>query len=445
MLKSEIQSKQLKLFGRKKPIPVSVIALLFIFGLAICIRIYFLYLLPHIFQWDSLGYYMYLPAQFIYHDVKHLSWFHQIQMNYNLPGDVYQFHFAKNGNAVFFYTEGVAIMEFPFFMVADCIAKLVGFNSDGFSFLYQLAIGIGMLCYFIIGIILLRKVLIKFFSDTITAIVLVLICCSTNCLQYISVEAGMTHGYLFLMYCWMLYLTLKWHESPRIIYSIGIGVIMGLVWSIRITDSIIFLIPLFWNCQSKENRIEKLNQIRKNKMHFLWLIIATVIVIFPQLFYWKTTYGNWFFPKGSKWDFFQPHLLLLFGWEKGWFIYTPIAIFMILGLFFMRSKPYQIAVLIFVIINLWIVTAWHDWHYAASYSARALMQSLPVFSLPLGVFLDKIYSKNWRWIVLVVVIYFCFVNIFQIWQYNVGMLRSDGMDRKSYFQIYLQNHSSSFP
>ena len=36
--------------------------------------------------WDALGYYMYLPAIFIYDDYKELKWFQAIDSTYSLSG-----------------------------------------------------------------------------------------------------------------------------------------------------------------------------------------------------------------------------------------------------------------------------------------------------------------------------------------------------------------------
>ena len=61
--------------------------------------------------WDALGYYLYLPARFIYEDEKELKWFPAIDSTWSLSGgEFYQAMRQKNGHYVFKYLGGVACM-----------------------------------------------------------------------------------------------------------------------------------------------------------------------------------------------------------------------------------------------------------------------------------------------------------------------------------------------
>jgi hypothetical protein len=131
---------------------------------------------------------------------------------------------------------------------------------------------------------------------------------------------------------------------------------------------------------------------------------------------------------------------VLFGWEKGWFIYTPIAIFMVIGLFMMRGKSFRRAVLTFCLLNIWIIIAWSDWRYGASYSTRALTQSYPVFALALAAFLERVGIGWKQWVVAIAGVYLIGVNLFQIWQYNATILHYDHMNRQYYAAIYLDRN-----
>jgi hypothetical protein len=157
----------------------------------------------------------------------------------------------------------------------------------------------------------------------------------------------------------------------------------------------------------------------------------------PQLLYWKHAAGTWVFDVGSKWFFLNPWWRVLFGFEKGWFIYTPIAIFFVVGLFLMKGKPFRKAVLTFCLLNSWIIISWSDWRYGASYSTRALTQSYPVFALALAAILERIFVQKWRLPVLLVSGYFIVVNLFQVWQYNALILHYNDMNYNYYKAIYL--------
>ena len=391
--------------------------------------------------WDALGYYFYLPSIFIYHDFKKLDWFPEIDKKYSVSGGkAYQFTACKNGNYVFKYLAGIAIMEFPFFITGHFIAGSSGYQQDGFSPPYQFAIAFGAIIYFIMALFLLRKILLKYFNDSVTALTLLLMVLASNIIQYISIDGAMSHSYIFPMYVLVLYFTMKWHEKPSIYWASLIGVIVGLASISRPTEAVMLFIPLLWGTQSRESSAEKWKLVRQNKIHLLFLAVFGFLAVLPQLIYWKLATGSFIFDVGSKWEFLSPHFRVLFGWENGWFIYTPIAVFFILGMFFIRNYPFRYSVIAFCLLNIYIIIAWHDWQYGATYSCRALTQSYPVFTLPFAAFIDRIKTRKWRYLFYLFGLYSVVVNLFQIWQYNKTILHYRDMNRKYYCSIYLNSH-----
>ena len=391
--------------------------------------------------WDALGYYFYLPSIFIYHDFKKLDWFPEIDKKYSVSGGkAYQFTACKNGNYVFKYLGGIAIMEFPFFITGHLIAGSSGYQQDGFSPPYQFAIAFGAIIYFIMALFLLRKILLKYFNDSVTALTLLLMVLASNIIQYISIDGAMSHSYIFPMYVLVLYFTMKWHEKPSIFWASLIGVIVGLASISRPTEAVMLFIPLLWGTQSRESSAEKWKLVRLNKIHLLFLAVFGFLAVLPQLIYWKLATGSFIFDVGSKWEFLSPHFRVLFGWENGWFIYTPVTVFFLLGMLFMGNYPFRYSVIVFCLLNIYIIIAWHDWQYGATYSCRALTQSYPVFALPFAAFIDRIKTRKWRYLFFLFGLYSIVVNLFQIWQYNKTILHYRDMNRKYYCSIYLNPH-----
>jgi hypothetical protein len=391
--------------------------------------------------WDALGYYMYLPAMFIYHDSKELKWFPAIDKEYSVSGGwFYQAFQLKSGTYVFKYLGGVAILEIPFFLVGHFAAGMLGYKTDGFSPPYQWAIAMGALFYFVVTLIFLRKVMVKFFNDITTAITILLLCLASNMVQYVSIDSAQSHSYILPLYALVLYTTIKWHERPKIIWALLTGYIIGLATISRPTEAVMLFIPLLWNTHSKESAKEKWNLFNNNKSHLIMAALGGFIAILPQLLYWKYATGSFVYDVGSKWDFLTPHLRVLVGWEKGWFIYTPVTIFFIIGMFFIRRFPFKNAVLIFCLLNIYIIISWHIWRYGGSYSTRALVQSYPVFALPFAAFISVTNRTKWRYGFYILGLYLTFVNLFQIRQYNDTILHYDDMNRKYYCSIYLNSH-----
>lgn len=391
--------------------------------------------------WDSFGYYMYLPAMFIYHDVSELNWFDPIDQKYDLTGGgLYQATKQKKGNYAFKYLGGIAVLQSPFFFIAHVIASNSRFEADGFSAPYQWAVALGTLLYFILALILLRKLLLVYFNDRTVAITLLLLCLASNLIQYIAIDGGQSHGYIFPLYVFLLYTTYKWHLNPSYKWVILSGLIIGIATISRPTEAIMIFIPLLWDTHTKESAKLKWQKVRDNYHQIIVLAIFGIVGILPQIIYWKFATGSFIYNVGSKWDFLTPHFRVLFGWEKGWFIYTPVTILFVAGLFFVKNFPFRKAAIAFCLLNIYIIISWHIWRYGGSYSTRALVQSYPVFALALAGITDRILTSKWKFLLYGAGIYLIGVNLFQIGQYNKTILHYDDMNRTYYAAIYLDRN-----
>lgn len=389
--------------------------------------------------WDALGYYLYLPSTHIYHDDTSFAWFSNVDGKYQLSGgEFYQATKHSNGNLVYKYLRGVSILQTPFYYLAHAYCTFTKqFPADGFSYPYQLAIACGALIYFFLSLLLLRWVLLQYYSDAVVALSLLLLTLASNSIQYIAIEGGQSHAYIFPLYVLILYLTFKWHQQYRLLYIFAIGCCIGLASISRPTEAIMLFIPLLWNVSDKEAWKSKWKVVKAQPLQWLLLVSGGFAGIAPQLTYWKRVTGSWIYDVGSKWDFLNPHFRVLFGPEKGWFIYTPVAILFVVGLFFIRQKPFRTAVITFCLLNIYIIIAWHIWRYGGSYSTRALVQSYPVFALPLCGLIEFIWARKSKWLLMPIGLYLIGVNLFQVFQYNRNILHYDEMNFAYYKAIYL--------
>lgn len=426
--------------------PASFISCCLVALLLICFRISYSDIgsqkrVLNITQWDALGYYSYLPEIFIYHDLKSWNWAEAMDKKYNVTGgDALPVQHLENGNRVCKYLGGVAMIQAPFFGIAHFIAKATGHPTDGFSPPYQYCLAFGAIVWCMIGLFVLRKVLLRFYSDRVTAVTLLALGLASNLIQYAAVDNGLSHVWIFPLYAMLLAATIRWHERPEKSWAFLIGYLIGLATICRPTEAVALFIPLFWSVHTKEAARAKWALVKNHRLHILFAVAGGISGVLPQLLYWKHVTGTFVYDVGSKWYFLNPWFRVLFGWEKGWFIYTPIAIFIVLGMLFMKNRPFQKSVLVFCGLTIWIVIAWEDWHYGASYSTRALVQSYPVFALPLAALINRIQSRKWQIAFYILTAYLIFVNLFQIVQYNSNLLHYDDMNRRYYSRIYLNAH-----
>jgi hypothetical protein len=389
-------------------------------------------------QWDAFGYYLYLPGAIIYHDYDKLDWASAIDQKYNVTGGAgMSVVHLENGNNVSKYFCGVALLQAPLFGIGHLVAKATGQPADGFSPPYQYALSFGVILYCFLALLLLRNILLRYFRDGTVAIALLLLCLATNFIQYAAVDNGLSHGWIFPLYVLLLYSTIRWHQKPKAIWAALTGYVIGLATICRPTEAIALFIPLLWNLHSKEASKAKWAAVKEHKSHIVYAVVGGFSGILPQLLYWKVVTGSFVYDVGSKWVFLNPWWRVLVGWEKGWFIYTPVALLFVAGLFCIKPFPFRKAALTFCLLNIWIIISWDEWQYGASYSTRALVQSYSVFALPLAAIIEKILQQNWRPIFWLAGIYLISANLFQTIQYNSGILHYDDMNRKYYGRIYL--------
>src|SRR5712671_4476695 len=133
---------------------------------------------------DGVGYYLYLPATLIDHDLTL-----QTTIARSFGGRIPEWagvnRFRDTNRLLIKYPPGEAIMLAPFFLVAHVVTKVSGIaEADGFSVLYQAAGAIGGLCYLLLGLYVLRRLLEKSFSRSVVWLTLVVMVFGTDLFHY---------------------------------------------------------------------------------------------------------------------------------------------------------------------------------------------------------------------------------------------------------------------
>src|SRR5665213_2865520 len=242
-------------------------------------------------SWDNYGYYLHLPATFIYHDVgiENKSWVDSLNEKYQQDRPFYQVAPGQKNRLVNVYPVGLAICNVPFFLVGHAFAKIFGYSADGLSPPYQWAMIFSALCFAILGMWWLRKLLLKFFNDKLSALLMLLIAFGTNLYNYATYDNILPHIFLFAIDTQIILLTISWHEKQKIKTALLLGMLLGLITIIRPSEIVWILIPLFWNVSGWKTLKEKMQLLLKNFPQVLILIFGMVAVGSIQLFYWKFT------------------------------------------------------------------------------------------------------------------------------------------------------------
>lgn len=421
------------------------ISLLLIAGI-----VFFRFVYPPIYtlSWDVFGYYLYLPATFIYHDLRitDITWVQKLIDEYQTTATFYQSTQLPAGGWVMKYSMGMAILNAPGFFIAHAISLAAGYKADGFSLPYQYAWAISGLVYSAIGIWMFRKILREFFDDRITSILLVITVLATNYFQLTAFEGYLSHNYTFTIYTFIVWFTLKWHKQPYWKYAAGLGFSMGIAVLVRPSELVCVLIPVLWGIHNLQSFNHKLALIKSNYLHIILMTIAAFFAGLPQLVYWKYSTGQWLFysynNSGEGFDFAQPYLKeVLFSFRKGWLVYTPVMLFALAGFIslFKRNRALFYGILVYFLVNLYVVSSWTCWWYAGgSYSQRALLSSYVLLAIPLGYLIQQVqaWRKIPRYLFFLATGLMLLLNLFQTWQWTHRVIDRTRMTKAYYFATF---------
>jgi len=404
-----------------------------------------------ILSWDVFGYYLYLPATFIYHDlgIKDFSWLHNLLGTYNPTVGFYQAYMGPEGMYLMKYPIGMAILYSPFFFIGHYYAVLFNYPADGLSLPYEVSIAVGSVVYGILGIYFLRKILLRYFSDRVSGITMVLIVLGTNYFQLTAYDGAMAHTYIFTLYALITWLTICWHDNPSWRFAIPLGLLLGLCMLVRPTSGVIVLIPLLWPPPGPDAWKKKLEIFRKHIPQLAAVVALFFGVSFIQLLYWKLYSGKWIYysyEEGEKLQWIARHLInVLISYRKGWFIYAPMMLFIIPGFVFLWKKHRDIfiPVFLFFAVNLLVVSSWTSWWYSGSLGMRALMESYLLMAIPVAAWVSWLGNRKPPVYIAfgIVMLFFILLNLFQTWQYMNFILDPSRMTKAFYWRTFGKTHS----
>lgn len=398
-------------------------------------------------SWDVSGYYWYLPAFFIYEDVKQIEFSNQILEKYRPTPSLLQAYKHKSGNYVMKYSSGQAILMMPGFIAGHTAAKIFDYPQDGFSRPYQFGIFLWGLMVSLLGLYFLRKILIQYFSEVSTGLTLLTISFATNFLEYGAITNAMSHNFLFTLYTLLIWTTIRFYKSPGLKTGAGIGILIGLMALTRPTEIIAVLIPVSYGLVfSMKGITERFSFFIKQYEKVIVAALFTGMIGMIQLLYWKYVTGEWlvysYEEQGFSW--LRPHIFdCLFSGRAGWLIYTPVMFLSLIGFFALIKKHKNIGIplLIFSLLFFYITFAWDIWWYGGSVSQRALVQLYPVLAFPLAAFYDTFSKINLKTIIISLFGLFCVhYNVWMTHQAHYGGLLVAGDMTSEYLKaIFLKD------
>lgn len=354
-----------------------------------------------VFYGDALGYYSYLPAFFIHHNLTHIQDTKEIEsISAEVRGqiDSWSMHYPINqkGNTIIQYTYGLSLTNLPFFGLGSMASKLTGQAMDGYNKYFESAIRLSSLFYGLGSLWLLYLLISRWsFQKELSIFVINLLLWGTNLFWFTFIQPGLSHVNILFLVILLIYLSDTYWQQPKKTSLIFISLVLGLITVIRPTDLIFILIPIFYGVSNKAQLKDRLSYLKTNFLTILGLgSIFFFLPIIPQLIYWKTMTGQFLFDSyvGQNFNWLKPKVYLgLLGPCNGWLTYTPLGAVALVAVYMPKLKTKtQLLSQILLPIYIYIIYSWWCYNYINGFGSRPMIHVYGLLAISLIAFLSEL-------------------------------------------------------
>jgi len=347
------------------------------------------------------------------------------------------------GQPVNKYFAGVALLILPFFLLAIFLSFIAGLPIDCYNSIFQLMVSFAGIFYLISGLHFSRKLLQKFnLPEATVNFSLWIIVFGTNLLIYTLDAPAMSHVFSFAAVAGFLFYTKTFFDLSKTKDALFASFLLGIIVLIRPVNGIIILLLPFLSGDATEfSRAFAVFFTQKKTWLNAILIVLGLMTIQPVLWFLQT--GHWLVwsYQGEGFDFFHPQISkVLFSFQKGFFVYTPVALFALSGLtgFYRKSKWQFLWMVGFLAILTWLVASWWNWYYGDSFGQRVFIDFYAVLVLLLATSIHGFSKKFIKFSLLVLLLILTSINLIQTWQYSHGIIHPYAMNKAKYWHVFLK-------
>ena len=389
---------------------------------------------------DAWGYYAYLPAVFVYHDL-HFTFYEKIMHGGNFEERLaYEYRVGNDGKVANKYFCGTAVAIAPFFIVAHTVSPFFGYKPDGYNRICLLSVNMAAVFYAILGLFFLSKLLLYYTKNELTVITAVIaVAFGSQVFYYSFGEPGMSHVYSFCFVNLFLWKMKSWFaraveedKNANLYYA---AFALGMVFLIRPFNMMIFLALPFiaGNVDVLKN---KSIELFKKRNLLLYSTIIFMMTAGVQVFIYYIQTGSFWIDSypGENFTFLKPHFMdVLFSFKKGLFVYTPLFLLAQVGLFYLyKSNKFMfVTYMLFFIVLTYVISCWWIWYYGGSFSMRPFIEYFGLFTILLVILLEHFKQKKVLLFLLFLVVFLCQI---QTYQYRYFVIHWSEMDKTKYLE-----------
>ncbi len=357
---------------------------------------------------DGVGYYAYLRAPLIQHNLRfEEDWRHanlgftesRLDSTDQLNADQY----TSTGYVNNLFTVGPAILWSPFFLLAHVtvhIADWFGANipADGFSLPYRALVAFGTAFYGFCGLLFSYFLARKYVDSSWAFLATVGTWLGSSLPVYMYFNPFWSHA--LSAFAVALFLWYWDHTRPgrTLTQWLVLGAISGLAVDVYFVNGVFLLIPCV---ESLRNYAANLRS--KDGAAILRLLTSNVaflavfgFTMLPTLITRKIVFGG-MLRFGSytalPWDWRAPYWLsVLFSSEHGLLTWTPLLGLALLGLFLpsATAKAFKTYLILAVVAFCYVIFSYPYWHGMSSFGNRFLISLTPVYVSGLAFLLERV-------------------------------------------------------
>lgn len=389
---------------------------------------------------DGMGYYAYLPALFIYHDLE-FDWVDSCLLKGIIDSTTFS-PFAvwqKTGSCNKYYW-GTSLSIMPFFLIAHGYAHLTGEPMTGYSKPYLMGVSFAAIFYALAGLYLFQILCSRYIKHPVLLVALVWgLGLGTQVYYYAVCEPSMSHVYSFFFVVLFIFSWIKYLEAFRPGYLSLCAAALALITLIRPINVLVVLFLPFLS-SGIQPFVSAFRHLFSAKKTIILPAILLASLLFTQLLIYKIQTGKWLIDSYSVESFnftvFNLDSFLL-SYKKGLFTYTPILFICFAALISFRRNPSQI--LLFIIpfsILSYVLSSWWMWFYGGSFGMRAMLEYFPVLFIPLAQAAGSIRGTLRTNALIALLALFIIHCQMQTMQYRHAIIHWADMDATRYWDTY---------
>ncbi len=386
------------------------------------------------------------PVNFVVGDAgDYYSYLISIFINHNLANQTAtDWYILKVGSGTInVHPIGESILLMPFFFIGYALAFCLGSPLNGLSAPFQASLGCAAIFYVVLGLYFLKQLLVlNGHSIKISLLMIALVLFGTNLFNYTIFEAGMSHVYSFALVSVFLYYSYLYvaNFSNKNLYLSFLT--LGIIALVRPNNVIIVFSVLFWLKNWEQFKNVFLKTIQSKHFYFALLLSLSIVAIQNAIWFYQS--GQWFHQtyKADGFYWTNPQIFkMLFGFDNGFFIYTPLCFVFLLGFIFLY-KQNRFAFwsgLLFLSVLIYFFASYWAYTYFDGLGIRVLVDYYALFTIIGAKVVDvMLSSKLLSLCTSPVLVFLVFLNLVYCYQNNRGIILRAGMKFEQWKYTFLK-------